>query len=73
MEDRTPPVVKPRRVKVPHRLWKAIGEVELAGLKMSNVCYNLAQHSSLDADTRKIIDECRKEWDAASRALSALL
>jgi hypothetical protein len=36
-----------------------------AGGLLSNCAYNLAQRDTLDADTRRTLDECRKAWDAA--------
>lgn len=65
----------PRKIKIAKRLWDAIGEVEIAGMKLSNIAFNLGQqkdHVLTDRD-RECMDESRKEWDAAERKLSALL
>jgi hypothetical protein len=36
---------------------------------MANVCFNLAQNSTLPEHTRKTCDELRRAWDAAISAL----
>lgn len=41
-----------------------------AGGKLANAAFNLAQSPSLSDRERKCLDEVRKEWDAALRALT---
>jgi len=67
-----------RKVKVPPRLWLAIGAVETAGQKLSNIAFNitgrtLAQREILRDLDRCICDEARKEWAEAQHRLSSLL
>jgi hypothetical protein len=62
------------RVKVPPRLWKAIGAVEIAGIKLSNIAFNLSQGSSpLDQRSKQVMTESQMEWDEAQRHLAKLL
>jgi len=42
-----------------------------AGAKLANLAYNLAQSDALPEDVRASLDDCRKEWDAAVRAVPA--
>ena len=44
--------------------------LKLAGQKMSNICYNLAQRTSnvITDDERESMAACQKEWDEACRA-----
>jgi hypothetical protein len=67
--------IMPNKVKAPPRLWKAIGAVELAGQRLSNIAYNLAQHKGtvLTAEECATMDETRREWDEAHVKLSQLL
>lgn len=67
--------MKPRRVKVPPRLWFAIGAVESAGQQLSNIAFNLHQDASnvITENDKTSMRECQQKWDKAQRALSQLL
>jgi len=48
------------------RYTKAIVEpILLAGQKMSNLCYNLAQIKEITDKHRLAMKECQEEWDKA--------
>ena len=67
---------RPRRVKVPLRLRNAIGALELAGTKLSNIAWNLAhvqQPHTLTAGEVTNMNACWQEWDCAARDVSKLI
>lgn len=43
---------------------KQLNLILLAGQKMSNLCYNLAQRETIPAHDRQTMKECQEEWDA---------
>lgn len=43
---------------------KQLNAILLAGQKMSNICYNLAQREAIPAKDRQSMKECQEEWDA---------
>ena len=45
----------------------ALDRLLLAGQRLSNVAFNLAQGRGLRAEDSKLLDDMRKEWDAAQR------
>lgn len=65
----------PTKVKVPPRLWKAIGSLELAGMKLSNIAFNLSQCPGkvLTQEYCDSMKESQREWDAAQSEISRLL
>lgn len=67
----------PSKVKIPPRLWKAIGEVEISGLSLANIAFNLAQYRGrvykFEDHECDVMDKCRREWDEAQRKLSRLI
>ena len=45
--------------------------IRSAGAKLTNLAFSLAQSDALPAEVRASMDDCRKEWDAAVRAVPA--
>lgn len=52
---------------------KRLEALLLAGTRMSNICYNLAQHSDIESQHRSSMKESQTEWDSARRELFASL
>lgn len=49
------------------QLRQEIAELRMAGSKMANICWNLAQKRSFNGHDLEVVDESRKEWDAIQR------
>ena len=66
---------KPRKVKVPPRLWESINAVEIAGVRLSNLAFNLSQCPTRvpNPEDRLWMQDSYKEWDVAARKLAELL
>lgn len=42
-----------------------IKRIRHVGAQMANACFNLAQRAVIDHSDRRILDELRRDWDAA--------
>lgn len=73
--DREDEGLMTRRIKIPPRLWKAIDELVMAGIKLSNIAFNISQNKghTITKQEAESMDKSRREWDNARRALSSIL
>lgn len=64
-----------KRRKFTQKQNNAIGALELAGLKMSNFCFNVSQREPCTVDDRERagMKQMQVEWDAAHREFKAAL